>query len=307
MHLPYPILIGFLSAILGVIVVYRLTLGAQALRSKRAAQANLVAGRQVGQVDEPILREPRTLADRLRAAGWNLGGQPETAYRLVRIVEGMLAAVLVLVLGFPMVLAVAAGGLGWYLPQMVLESQETRRALVIEKELPDALSDLVALLRVTPSLKSALDQTRALLVRMNPRSPLGQELQWTLEDLATDEAQAFRDMARRAVSPALAMFAFALGIFSRSGGDYLDALEKQARGIRQTLEARGTAQAEAADAMMAVKIIPVLLIGVTVFLMQDPYFRAFYFSLGGQILLIVVASLMFVGYRVVQSSVQNVI
>jgi Flp pilus assembly protein TadB len=103
------------------------------------------------------------------------------------------------------------------------------------------------------------------------------------------------------------MLAFALGIFVKSGGDYLPALEAQARGVRQTLEARGTAQAEAAEAMTAIKIIPLMLIGVTVFLMQDPYFHQFYFSVGGQILLVAVAGLMFVGYQFAQSMVQNVV
>jgi len=304
----YPTLIGVLCAILFVIVAYRLTLGAQRLRSRRAAQLGVVTGRTLGDVPSDVSpREPRTLPDRLRAAGWNLGPHPETAYQLIRWISGIAGAVIVLVLGLPLILAIAGAWLGWSLPQMLLDSQEKGRALVIEKELPDALGDLVALLRVTASLRAALEQTRGLLVRANPRSPLAQELQWALEDMATNEDAAFQALARRAASPALAMLGFALGVFTKSGGDYLAALEAQARGVRQTLEARGTAQAEAADAMLAVKVIPVLLVGVTIFLMQDPSFRQFYFSFGGQILLVVVAGLMFVGYQFVQSMVQNVV
>lgn len=305
---PYPTLIGLLSAVLFVIVAYRLTLGAQQLRSRRAAQFDVVSGRALADEVVAVLpREPRTLADRLRAAGWNLGRRPETAYQLLRLVCGMIAAVIILILGFPTLLAVAAGGAGWYVPQLLLESQEKSRALVIEKELPDALGDLIALLRVTPSLKSGLEQTRTLLARKNAQSPLAQELQWALEDMQTDEAGAFHAMARRAASPALAMLAFALGVFVKSGGDYLSALEAQARGVRQTLEARGAAQAEAADAMMAVKVIPAMLVLVTIFLMQDPYFHAFYFSFAGQVLLAIVAGLMFTGYQFVQAMVQNVV
>ena len=302
-----PSLIGLLTAILGMVVAYGVTLGAATARSKRAAQIDVVAGRAVLPMATLPPREARTLPDRIRAAGWNLGSRPEATFFLLRAVCALGLAAGVLVLGFPVVLALAVGGGGWYLPQLLLESQEKSRALVIEKELPDALGDLIALLRVVNSLKVALEQTRVLLAGANPRSPLAQELQWTLEDMQTDEVGAFQAMAQRAASPALAMLAFALGTFAKSGGYYLAALEAQARGVRQTLEARGTAMAEAAEAMTAIKIIPIMLIGVTVFLMQDPYFHQFYFSIGGQILLVAVAGLMFVGYQFADSMVRNVV
>ncbi len=302
-----PSLIGLLVAILVVVIVYQLTVGLRLTRSRRQAQLDLVAGQGAAPIEATADREPRTLGDRLRAAGLDLGENAETGFMLFRLTVAILAAAATLIFGLPPLVALLAGGTGFWLPQMWLAGQTRRRAVQIEKELPDALGDLIALLRVTPSIRNALEQTRALLAQANPKSLLAQEFQWTLEDLQSGEEMAFKKLAERAASPALAMFAFALAVFSRSGGNYLDALEAQARGIRQTLEARGTAQAEAADAMMTVKVIPAILLLVLVMFMQDPFFRSFYFTFGGQIILLGVMGCMIVGYQVVQSMVAEVV
>jgi tight adherence protein B len=302
-----PFLIGLLTAILVVVIVYQLTLGVRFARSRRAAQLEIVSGQAAAPEAVAASRAARTLGDRLKAAGLNLGERAETSYALLRITAAILAAVVVLVLGLPPAMALVAGAAGFYLPQLWLAGETARRSAQIEKELPDALGDLIALLRVTPSIRSALEGTRALLAQTNPKSPLAQEFQWTLEDLQAGEEVAFRQLAERAASPALAMFAFALAVFVKSGGDYLSALQAQARGIRQTLEARGTAQAEAADAMMTVKVIPAILLLVLVMFMQDPFFRSFYFTFTGQLLLLGVLGSMAIGYQVVQSIVAEVV
>ena len=300
-----PYLIGLLVALLAGVTVYRLTLGVRFRRSKRQAQLEILAG-QAAVPEVVASRQPRTLGDRLKAAGMDLGERAETAFTLLRVTAAVLGAAAVLFLGLPPALAVLAAVGGYVVPQLWLNGQTQRRARQIEKELPDALGDLVALLRVTPALRNALEQTRALVAQTNPTSPLAQELQWTLEDFQAGEASAFKKLAERAASPALAMLAFSLAIFARSGGDYLDALEAQANGVRQTLEARGSAQAEAADAMMTVKVIPAILILILVMFMQDPFFRAFYFTQFGQLILLGVLGCMFVGYRVVQGMVAEV-
>ena len=314
-----PWLIALLTAILVVVIVYQLTLGLRLTRSHRAAQLDQIAGGapresagsttstapEALSLDSP--REPGSLKDRLRAAGLNLGENAEVGWTLLRVTVGVLVAATVLILGLPPLLALVAAGGGYMLPQMWLAGETTRRAHAIERELPDALSDLIALQRVTPSIRNALEDTRALLVKTNAQSPLAQELQWTLEDLPSGEEEAFRRLALRAATPALAMLAFALAVFVRSGGDYLSALEAQARGIRQTLEARGSARAEAADAMLTVKVIPAILAVILVMFMQDPFFRSFYFTFGGQLVLLGVLGSMVIGYTVVQSIVSEVV
>ncbi len=303
-----PFLIGLLTAILIVVIVYQLTLGIRFTRSHRAAQLDQIAGGSAGAPESlGSPREPNSLKDRLRAAGVNLGENAEVGWTLLRVTMAVLLAVVVLVIGLPPLVALLAAFGGYLLPQLWLDGETVRRARAIEQELPDALGDLIALLRVTPSIRNALEETRALLAKSNPKSPLAQEFQWTLEDLSAGEEEAFRRLALRAATPALAMFAFALAVFVRSGGDYLNALEAQARGIRQTLEARGSAQAEAADAMMTVKVIPAILLLILVMFMQDPFFRSFYFTFGGQLLLLGVLGSMAIGYSVVQSIVAEVV
>jgi Flp pilus assembly protein TadB len=305
---PLSLLIALLVALLASVIVYQFTLGVKFARNKREAQLDTLAG--VGATSavtgDKSQRQIKTLEDQLRAAGLNLGTNAQTAFTLLRLASAILCASAVLVFGLPPLVALTVGLGGYVLPQLWLAGQVERRTAQIEKELPDALGDLIAVLRVTQSLRNALEQVRALLAQANPKSPLAQELQWTLEDLQTDEAGAFRDLAQRATSPALKMLAFSLMIFVNSGGDYLTALEAQARGVRQTLEARGAAAAEAAEAMLTVKIIPAVLAIVLTIFLQDPFFRTFYFTFFGQMLLLGVVVVMFLGYQLIQGMVKGV-
>ena len=302
----FPVLIGLLSAVLGVMVAYRLTIGAQINRSRRAQHMSVVSGQRLRSESVTVTRAPRTMRDRLRAAGLDWGPNAESLFRLSRIGTALVVALFVLLFGMPPVIALAAAAGGYGYLGAWLAGQERSRTLAIEKELPDALGDLVAVLRVTGSLRQALDQTRGLILQSRPKSPLAQELQWTLEDMQTDDAGAFTDLAKRTSSSALAMLAFALGVFVKSGGDYVTALEAQARGVRLTLEARAEAQASSSEAMMAVRIIPGILAIVTFIFMQDPYFHSFYFSQLGQILIACVLALMAGGYKWVQSMINEV-
>ena len=303
-----PLLIGLLVALLASVILYRLTLGVKFARSKREAQFDTLAGVVTRVTAQPnnSLREIKTLEDRLRAAGLDLGTNAKPAYMLLRLASAILCASAVLVFGLPPLVALLAGIGGYLLPQLWLDGQVERRTEQIEKELPDALGDLVAVLRITPSMRNALEQVRVLLVQANPKSALAQELQWTIEDLQTNEAGAFRDLAKRATSPALKMLAFSLMVFINSGGDYLDALEAQARGVRETLRARQSAAAESAEAMMTVKIIPAVLAAVLTIFLQDPLFRSFYFTFYGQMLLLGVMAVMFLGYQIVTGMVKGV-
>ena len=298
-----PALIGFFAAIFVVVVLYRIVVEASLLRSRRAQTFARVSG-SARAAPEGAAPAKGTLADQLRTAGLDLGANAETTFHLVCLTLGLLAAAGVLVMGFPFLVAVVAGAAAFYYPRRWLATQARKRALEIDRELPGALGDLIAILRVVPALDTALDQVTAQLRIVNPKSPLADELAGTLADWRSQGGPgAFRALASRTASPALSMLAFALAVFVQTGGEYFDALEAQARGVRQVLEARGTAQAAAADAMLSVKAIPIILFGVSLFLMQDPFFHAFYFSFAGQVLILIAISAMFIGYQLVQSMV----
>ena len=61
------------------------------------------------------------------------------------------------------------------------------------------------------------------------------------------------------------------------------------------------AEAEAADALLVGKAIPVLLAFLTLFLAHDPELGRYYHKLAGQIVLLVAFGLMAVGYKVMVS------
>jgi Flp pilus assembly protein TadB len=303
-----PVLIGLLVALLASVIMYQLTLGVRFARSKRETQLDTLQGAAVERI-RPADNSHRTivtLQDKLRSAGMNWGQSGPALFGLLRIASAAVCAMVVFMIGLPPLVAIGVGLGGYFMPQLWLDGETIRRAERIEKELPDALGDLVAILRVESSMRNALEQVRHLLAQADPKSPLANELQWTLEDFQTDEVGAFRDLANRAISPALKMLAFSLMIFIQSGGDYLAALEAQARGVRETLRARQSAAAEAAEAMLTVKLIPGVLLLVLMMFLQDPFFRSFYYTFWGQALLVIVGVLMMAGYLYVQDAVKGV-
>lgn len=79
------------------------------------------------------------------------------------------------------------------------------------------------------------------------------------------------DLERRTASPGLRALAFSLRTFMESGsGDYADALADCARRTRAILEGRAKGPAKAGSARMASRMIPLLLLGVFLFALQDP-------------------------------------
>jgi len=83
-------------------------------------------------------------------------------------------------------------------------------------------------------------------------------------------------------------------------------LERRATAIRDWTAARQEAVTSAADALLAGKAIPALLALVTLGLLDDPQFGAFYRSLAGQLVLLLCAAAMLLGYRVMVSMVEEV-
>lgn len=297
--MPSPLPAAILVTLVALVAFYTFALRPGALRSQRVRQWERIAGEEAELVAMPT----GSLEQRLRAAGLSLS---QRDFILLSLALGLLGGCAALGLGLPPLLVVAATLGAGYLPRYWVTRREQARSRAADEELPGAIALLVGNLRVQPDLAEALRLTAAALQAGGQRH-LPEELLRTAAEMRTLGSEAaLSGLQARSPSPALALLAGALALYVQVGGDFLPVLGRRAAAIRDWTAARQEAVTSAADALLAGKAIPALLALVTLGLLGDPQFGAFYRSLAGQLVLLLCAAAMLLGYRVMVSMVEEV-
>jgi len=297
--MPSPLPAAILVTLVALVAFYTFALRPGALRSQRVRQWERIAGEEADLVAMPT----GGLEQRLRAAGLSLSRRD---FILLSLALGLLGGCAALGLGLPPLLALGAAVAVGYLPRYWVSQREQGRSRDADQELPGAIALLVGNLRVQPDLAEALRLTAAALQAGGQRN-LPEELLRTAAEMRTLGSEAaLQGLQARSPSPALALLAGALALYVQVGGDFLPVLGRRAAAIRDWTAARQEAVTSAADALLAGKAIPALLALVTLGLLGDPQFGAFYRSLAGQLVLLLCAAAMLLGYRVMVSMVEEV-
>ncbi len=297
--MPSPLPSAILVTLVALVAFYTFVLRPGALRSQRVRQWERISGEEA----ELVAVSTEGLEQHLRAAGLALSRRD---FALLSLALGLLGGCAALGLGLPALLVVAAAlGVG-YLPRYWVGRREHSRWQATDQELPGAIALLVGNLRVQPDLAEALRLTAAALQAGGQRHLPEELLRTAAEMRALGSEAALSGLQARSPSPALALLAGALALYVQVGGDFLPVLERRAGAIRDWTAARQEAVTSASDALLAGKAIPALLALVTLGLLGDPQFGAFYRSLAGQLILLVCAAAMLLGYRVMVSMVEEV-
>jgi len=290
---------AILVAITTLVVLYTLVLRPGAVRSGRVRQWEQIAG----ETSSPEVLPVKALEQRLQAAGWNLSREE---FLLLSAGLGIFASVAAMALGLPALVAACAGGAVAMVPRFRLASRERARWREVDRELPAALSLLVGNLRVQPDLAEALRLT-ALALQTSGAGHLADEFLRTAAEIRTLGSEAaLRGLQARSPSPSLDLAAKAMALYAQVGGDFVPVLQRKAEAIRGLVAARQEAATSATDALLAGKAIPLLLAAVTLGLLREPTFGAFYRSLMGQLLLLLCSAVMALGYAVMKSMVEEV-
>ena len=250
----------------------------------------------------PIKKEG--LADELAQAGVDMNASTFNLLRGAGVALGLLVGP---VLGLPLLVSAALGLGAWFGPRRWVARRVQTRGLAIDEALPQALSRLAALLPLITSMPRLLMTVAESLRAIDPASPLAAELQQTAVDLRDRGPDAFERLEARAPSSALATLAFNLRVYVRSGGEQSELLAQSARRLQRLINGRNKARSKAANALAAARLLPMLLGGTMLFTLQDPQLRAFWLSLPGQILILVIAGMMLVGYQIIQQMVEDVV
>jgi Flp pilus assembly protein TadB len=286
------------------LLLYHLVLERQVM----AGRHEKALARAMGTGEDVLFEERLTPMERkMLAAGWDWGENAEIKLYGLLAVLGFVVLVAGTLLNMPPLLTLFTAALAAYAPRWYLDNRERNRAIAIEKDLPLALSRMAGLLGIQP------DVAQVLTITANSISPgretvLAEEVRRTAAQMRSTGAEAgLRALEQRSPSPSLAQLAVSLRIYADAGGEFSHVMSGAADRTREIIDGRNAAQAKAGEAAIAARALPLLLLGGTIFLAQDPQFAAFYRSTLGQIIIAAVIGMMIFGYITIQKMIEEVV
>ncbi len=249
----------------------------------------------------------KSLEVQLLAAGIDLGEGAETKFRLLSLGLAVVTAVLVLVFNLPTLLAFALGAAAYFAPGYWLNNRESARARAIDNDMPAAYTRIASILTTQPNIAEMLNEVAETLSVVDPGNDLALELRRTAMDAKARGTQtALKALEQRAPTQSLASLALQLQIFEETGGQFVEGLIASAERSRTIISGRNKAKSKAGEAMLAVKVLPALLVFVSMGMSKDPEFGRFYSSTLGQIVMVGVGVVMFFGYTMAKSIVDEI-
>ncbi len=204
----------------------------------------------------------------------SLGLPPDSRLLIgIKIAAAIIPALIVLIAGWPVVIALGAGGLGFVLTSAWLEGRWRNFQVKLEEELPTFVAQLAGVLQLTDSASVALSE----VVRSMPqKSPLRLWMERFTTGLQLHGA-AFAERVREnaaEISPSLALTVFFIGRMSETGGgQFADAFTTVANELSAILEARAVAASKAASAKQNVHMMIGILAIIAILLFRSPEIR----------------------------------
>lgn len=305
MSIPFSLPAWAVAALAGIwiaLALWQLVGRRAVIRSRDAARLERVTATDEGGLAQAAPRPG--LADELHQAGLSLS---PTTFTLLRLAGAVAALAVVPAFGFPFLVGLGAAALIWTGSRSWVRGKAQGRGRAMDREMPIALSRIAALLDIEKDMPTLLLAVADGLTATNPKSALAEELRRTGAALRTQGVAALADLEARAPSPAVATLAFNLRVFLEAGGEHTALMRQSAARMQRLLETRNQAQTKAAGAMMVARVLPLLLVGVSLFSMRDPQIRAFYYTFFGQALLVAIGGLMLFGYVLMKKMVEDVV
>ena len=228
-------------------------------------------------VDEFDLRakfDNEELRENLKRAGLR-GQAPVVAFMFFRVfapialfVSALIYVFLVTETGYPplinLLIAVGAGFLGFYVPNMFISNMAQKRQQAVKQSFPDALDMLLICVQSGMSIESAFGKVAKEVASQSIE--LAEEMTLTTAELSylQDRRQAYENLAKRTGLPGVKAVTTALVQAERYGtpvGQALRTMAKENREIRQSeAERKAAALPPKLTVPMIVFFLPVLFI-----------------------------------------------
>jgi tight adherence protein B len=184
----------------------------------------------------------------------------------------VLGALVVVILGQPLVLAVLAGAALALLPLLYLQRQRRLRLVLMERQLPEALDLMTRALRAGHAFSSGLQMAGDELAE-----PIAGELRLVHDEInyGTSLPQALVNLSERVPITDLRYFVVAVLIQRESGGNLTEMLVNLSRLIRERLKLHDRVRVLSAEGRMSAWILGLMPFGLAALLnLLNPEFMS---------------------------------
>jgi len=191
----------------------------------------------------------------------------------VKAGAGLIPALVILLAGWPLVIALGAGGLGYMLVAAWLEGRWSNFQVKIEEDLPTFVAQLAGILQITDSASVALTEVVQSMPQKTPLRIWMERFTTGVQLYGPVYAERVREKAAE-ISPSLGLTVFFIGRLSETGGgQFADAFTTVADELGAILEARAVASSKAAAAKQNVHMMIGILALIAVMLFRSPEIR----------------------------------
>ncbi len=192
----------------------------------------------------------------------------------LKLAAAAVPALIILLAGWPLVIALGAAGLGWVLVSAWMEGRWRSFQVKLEEELPTFVAQLAGVLQLTDSASVALSEVVHSMPQQSPLRIWMERFTTGLQLHGPSFAERVRENAAQ-ISPSLALTVFFIGRMSETGGgQFADAFTTVADELSAILEARAVAASKAASAKQNVHMMIGILAVITMLLFRSPEIRA---------------------------------
>jgi hypothetical protein len=269
--IPFDILLTVLFAILGGMFIATLVkwlLGAARSAPERGLASFYNVSGEQGSEDSltAISKEGVILS--------SLGLPPDPRWLIgIKVLAFIIPAFIVLVGGWPLIIALGSGGLAYMLVNAWLEGRWHKFQVKVEEGLPTFVAQLAGVLQLTDSASVALTEVVKSMPQKTPLRIWMERFTTGVQLHGPIYAEKVREKAAE-ISPSLALTVFFIGRLSETGGgQFADAFTTVADELGAILEARAVASSKAAAAKQNVHMMIGILAFISILLFRSPEIR----------------------------------
>jgi Flp pilus assembly protein TadB len=241
------------------------------------------------------------------AFGLDVARNETAALGLAWLGAGTVLALILLIVGAPLLMIPAAYVAAWFLVDSQINNAWTKLKHGIEREIPVFLTRLASTVQIESNVLEAIHEVTETL---DSKGPLKEWLQRFIARCQAGGQPALGAMLleAQAISTSLGIAVFEIGRLWETGGPgYVKAFNMAADNIGDALKARALAHAKGDGAKSSIRMIVLALIGVMVFLFATPQFAAAMQDPTVQILYAFILGWMFFGWSMIDSIIEGAI
>ena len=223
----------------------------------------------------------------------------------IKIGSAIVPALLALLTGWPLIIALGTGGMIYMIVTAWLEGKWHAFQVKIEEGLPTFVAQLAGVLQITDSASVALDEVVKSMPQKTPLRQWMERFTTGVQLHGPAYAEKVRENAAE-ISPSLGLTVFFIGRLSETGGgQFADAFTTVADELGAILEARAVASSKASAAKQNVHMMIIILALISMLLFKSPDIRAGFAIPQVQIISAVALLAMVFGYSYMNSMIDE--